>query len=437
MTGVLDPRRKPSAPTRRAALIVIGVALSVCAGGLLWVLARPNSPPSAVRAYEATAFLDSVGVNVHFSYVDTAYGRQPEVLARLRELGVHHIRDGAPLGSAPLEHGLRAAARVGIRSTLIAGRLDDRARSGVASAVASVGQRDIAALEAPNEPDIQGDPAWERKLRSFLPELRSEARLRFDRPPPILGPSIVDDANLSRVTGLGDAVDEVNLHPYSGGRPPEATIAERIAKVTGLPGAAGKPLVASEAGFHNATGATTGQPPVSEQAAAVYLPRLVLEYFRVGIRRTFIYELLDQLSDPEHEDPEQNFGLLRADLSRKPGFIALRDLLSAVRRSPGEPVGARPSVQVDSGDVPVRQLLLARDDGSAVLALWRPERVWDVAARREIQTVPRRAVVRFAAAAHDVTVSRPSAGRAATRRFDRSREITLDLGADAALVSFR
>jgi hypothetical protein len=82
--------------------------------------------------------------------------------------------------------------------------------------------------------------------------------------------------------------------------------------------------VASETGYHDAVASHDGHPPVSEQAGAVYLPRLFLSYFGAGVRRTFAYELLDERVDPARSDLQANFGLLRDDFSRKPSFMALR-----------------------------------------------------------------------------------------------------------------
>ena len=47
-----------------------------------------------MQASSARAFGDSVGVNVHLTYVDTSYRDFDTVSARLQELGVRYVRDG-------------------------------------------------------------------------------------------------------------------------------------------------------------------------------------------------------------------------------------------------------------------------------------------------------------------------------------------------------
>ena len=91
-------------------------------------------------------------------------------------------------------------------------------------------------------------------------------------------------------------------------------------------------LVFTETGYHNALHDRADQPPASEEAAAVYFPRLLLAAFGLGARRTFIYELLDEKPDPGLADLQQHFGLLRNDFSPKPAFTAIKTLIA--RRAP-------------------------------------------------------------------------------------------------------
>ena len=71
---------------------------------------------------------------------------------------------------------------------------------------------------------------------------------------------------------------------------------------------------------------------ISEKAHGRYMPRLFLEYFRKGIPRTCSYEFVNQWNNPNNA--EANFGLLRNDLSAKPAYKALQNLIS-VLKEPG------------------------------------------------------------------------------------------------------
>ena len=93
------PRRRTSShpAARRAAVVVAVVAIAVAAVALALSLGDDERAPALTRAeLSAEAFADSMGVVIHLNYVDTAYGRRAEVVARLRELGVRHVREAMP-----------------------------------------------------------------------------------------------------------------------------------------------------------------------------------------------------------------------------------------------------------------------------------------------------------------------------------------------------
>ena len=136
-------------------------------------------------------------------------------------------------------------------------------------------------------------------------------------------------------------------------------------------------MIATETGYHNGLATTGNHPPTSEEAAAIYMPRLFLEYFREGIARTFSYELVDENPDPSLSEREDHFGLLRSDFSEKPAFTALHNLI-AILEDPGPsftPGSLNYSVGGSQSDL--RQLLLQKRDGSFYLALWRTSSIWD------------------------------------------------------------
>jgi hypothetical protein len=198
-----------------------------------------------------------------------------------------------------------------------------------------------------------------------------------------------------------------------------------------------KGMYFTETGYHNASASTTGQPPVSEEAAAVYLPRALAAAFGAGVRRTFVYELVDEKPDPALLDPEQHFGLLRNDLSRKPAFDAIKTMVKAVRSSPGESSPGLTWHLDAGGDADVQHLTLARRDGSRVIALWRAVSVWDAEARHALDpgTVP--VELLLDRDGRDVTVWRPSVSETPVLRRDKAERLKLDLAGDIVLVSFR
>ena len=422
--------------SRRLA-VAAALALVLVAAGVAVVATREPEParPPVLRSVELEAedFLDSIGVVGHFQYADTAYGRATEAVARLRELGVRHLRDGMPAPGQPLAAGLRAVRATGIGATLVSPEVRRDPVVGVADSVRIVGARGIVAFEGPNELDDSGDPNWAAALAAHMPALAAAVRDRATDAA-LIGPSFVDPSS-SRSLLPRDLPGQLNGHPYPGGGPPEGALGAELRRLPA--GALRRGVVFTETGYHNALAATDGQPPASETAAATYLPRLLLTAFGAGVKRTFVYELLDEKPDPSLGDAEQHFGLLRNDLSPKPAFTALQRLIAVVRTSPGTGRGRLRWELRPGGPGDVRRLTLVRRDGSRVLALWRPESIWDERARRPRDLPPLPVELRFGRDAREVAVWRPSLSERPVLRRAAARRLSLYLGGDLVLVSLR
>ena len=366
-----------------------------------WVHAAPEA------ARSADSFVDSVGVNVHLTYTDTAYGHFDDIVRpRLVALGVRHIRDGAvDTGDRAFYDRLNALGKLGIKGLFIIGPRD----------VAAIGDRDrafiqdfakripssIEAYEGPNEYDIEGnhknDPHWVQTLQQFQSVLYRTVK---DTPAlkgvAVLGPSMgaPHDYGHPPVPDLSASVDYGNAHPYPfGGNPysdragydtidwyighgnfPADNLDEFPAAFDNArPMFVGKPLIFTETGYYTGT----GKGATSEAAFAKYVPRLVCETFRKGVARTYLYEFLDERVNPA--DSESNFGLVRADGTPKAAYTNLKNLLALLSErgvSPHfrprsldyaltvRPVGAYTRTQY------VHHLLLQKSDGAFYLLLW-------------------------------------------------------------------
>lgn len=198
--------------------------------------------------------------------------------------------------------------------------------------------------------------------------------------------------NKSPLGDLSTVVDWGNMHSYPfGGNPfnnpysyatiakyywqgnfPSLNIDEHpyIFDVYGSPFGS-KPMVSTETGYST----TNLYRGISEKAHGQYMPRLFLEYFRKGIPRTCSYEFVNQWNNPNNA--EANFGLLRNDLSAKPAYKALQNLIS-VLKEPG--ANFVPGVLDYSVTVTppagynrtkfVHSLLLQKSHGKFFLVIW-------------------------------------------------------------------
>ncbi|MEA2331506.1 MAG: hypothetical protein QOH58_1644 [Thermoleophilaceae bacterium] len=360
-----------------------------------WGQPAPASAQSFVPAQSARAFGDSVGVNVRLTHIDTSYGDYDTITARLRELGVRYVNDTVcPTCEYQIAQ-LQRLAALGIRANLAVGWMAGGTAS-IAPGVQALRDRlrsSVVSVNTINEPDISGDPAWIDKTRAFQAELyrqvKSDPLLAHL---PVIGPSLVNRGSRALLGDLTPYLDRGNLHPYSGGLPPLLNLEDERQVMSAVSGS--KPLVITEVGYHTDMAHTSPHRPASEAAVAVYTPRIALEAFRFGVERTYLYTLADQWSDAQAAQfgiskSENSFGLLRWNLTPKPSFLALRNLLrtvdggSAPVASPG---GMR--VGLEGAGPDVQQLLLRSADGSYALVLWRNVSVWDRDAQRDIVPPP-------------------------------------------------
>ena len=363
---------------RRSLLATIAVVVVVAAAGCASASARPLTPK------RASTFLNSVGVNVHMSYFDTSYRHWKRVRKKLVELGVHHVRDGACPGCKEQRDRLLALAAAGIRTDYIMGQPGgDTSLKKMVEMVAGPMRSTVDSVEGPNEFDRGSPHAWARRLRSYQHHLYTLVRKQPSlNGVPVLGPSIVFASDFHRLGKIGRWTDLGNMHPYSGGQVPAATLTYNRRKERLVVGR--KPVVATEAGFHNAFRSRDGNRPVSERAQAEYVPRLFLDFFRSGVRRTYLYELLDERPNASRSDAQKHYGLLRHNFSEKPAFRTLKALLHSLGSATGTTF---PLVPLDYGIAPgapddLEQLLLQTGPKTYALVLWRNVSVWNTTALR-------------------------------------------------------
>lgn len=135
-------------------------------------------------------------------------------------------------------------------------------------------------------------------------------------------------------------------------------------------------------------GTTAVQNGITEPLAAAYLPRQVLDAYRLGFERSYLYELVDMESAGTGcagawgtgMGRQYAWGLLEGNnnLTPKPAYHALRRTLSVIGDLGVGGVGGNLDLTISKNGTPLtssqeRHLLLRRIDGSFVLAIWAPD----------------------------------------------------------------
>jgi hypothetical protein len=377
--------------SRRAVAVALAAAIA---------LALPGAAAGAVvAARPAEEFVDSIGVNTHLHYQSTSYDTlfDSAVMPKLVASGIRHVRDGAYTydGAGPDDfyyERCRALAAAGIRFDLITAietagtQATDYARL---PEVYRWCDGAVESFEGANEPDNQaipdGYPDW--RTQTVQGQIALYAAVRSD--PEMWGVAVLGPAIAWAPQEVGDLsayLDYGSWHPYPGGECP--TCGDAYGQTIDTYRAsyeqpsAGKPMIATESGYNNAVNAEAGgHRPVSEEAAATYMPRLLLELFNRGVARTYLYELIDLYDDPWQYYPEAHFGLLRSDGSEKPAYRAVRVLISTLTDPGGPFTPGALDYTLSGGTDGVHSSLLQKRDGTFFLALWLERSSYDTGAR--------------------------------------------------------
>jgi hypothetical protein len=358
-------------------------SITVCAALAVLPCAHAEQPAAA------SAFLDSVGVNIHLHYNDTAYNDFAQVERAIQELGIRHVRDGLIDSEwQPYYDRLTQLHHdgIGVLGITSRGQAADQIGRALSKAHGA-----FEAVEAPNEIDASGDPQWVAQDSAALATLAPIAQQDHLS---VVGPSFTRTESFAQWQGQPADYNFGNLHNYFAGRNP------------GTPGwgddgygsytwnlkhartAFGSlPLYTTETGYIMDPSISQGIP---ETVAGRYMVRLLLEQFLHGIRRTYLYELLDTEIPAQHV--RDRYGLCRADFSRKPAYLAVQALMQSL----GEPASHRntPSTEQNLSDISWRMseapadlhhLLLQKQDGEIDLFLWRELPGYDVDGKRLVQ----------------------------------------------------
>ena len=176
-------------------------------------------------------------------------------------------------------------------------------------------------------------------------------------------------------------MEYANVHDYQGNRNPETpgwgggvdAQGNGYGSILWKPDMAheyapGLPVISTETGFQTGTSGST----TPETVEGTYAPRVYLARFKRGIRRTYMYELID--------DPNgwSSYGLLRYDLSPKPAYTAIQNLQEILQDNDTAFTPGKLAYTLSGNTSGVETLLMQKSDGQYWLALWLKGSIWDV-----------------------------------------------------------
>ena len=312
--------------------------------------ARAASEPVPLRP--VTAFLDGIGVNTHLPYTDGAYGDLMRVARALNFLGVKHIRDRAPQGGYQGQDSYDQLAHSipGLGLCLfVSGDIDRQVGALADFAVTHPGG--LSLIEGPNEINNEGARGVARGDHVAAQAYQARLYSRVREAPQLARIPVLNFTDYPDTSGRADAA---NVHSYPKRREaPGKTLRADIERQRGVePRGA---LYLTECGYQ---AGASGADDVSEAEQARLTLLLLAEAFAMGVRRSYVYQLLD-------DRPGEHWGLFRTDGAPKPAALALKDLLGWLRNPP--PTSATAIITDVRGG---QALSLQHESGAKDLLIW-------------------------------------------------------------------
>ncbi|QRK04948.1 hypothetical protein JQX13_32675 [Archangium violaceum] len=224
---------------------------------------------------------------------------------------------------------------------------------------------------------------------------------------PLIGPSFKDQGAYLAVGDLGAYLDYGCTHWYMAGRHPWTKgwgnwlngynygsygyVLTNMAQVT----APGKPMATTE-GFGDTATLLNVKEDGSIDALHYpevihgrYLPRWYFRHYLGGTHLAFVYDFVDDADNPYRD--EDNFGMLRHDLTEKPGYKAIKNLLNLLKEPGVNFTPGSLDYSLTGNIADVQSVLLQKSNGDFYLNAWVEKSSWDVAKNAMI-AVPSQAV---------------------------------------------
>ncbi|MEA2708465.1 MAG: hypothetical protein QOF78_1066 [Phycisphaerales bacterium] len=397
----------------------MNVKYFVTAAAWSFLLMPAVASAATVQAKPADAFVESLGVNTHYGNGiftgGNAYADR-RIDAKLAELGIRHIRDHS-YNTEALGFVDNLNSSYGIRANLILG---ETTRSPADLVTLLKAHPAYEAIEGLNEPDFAGNRSY-NGLTDSSGTNSYPATKAFQND---LYAAVKADPQLAGVTVLSPAMGRSNksqylsginfdvaaMHSYAWASPttfadkPSGGVDQALSDMSALRGS--KPLWATESGYYNEP--ATNSKSVPEHISGKYTPRLYAEFFNRGIARSYVYELADQ--GPDKTVREQNFGLLRFDMTEKPAFTAMKRLIDLVE-DPAAPPSFTPAslAYTLNGPASVHHTLLQKSDGRFFMMLWNEVLSYDSVGHVDLNVSDVAVAVALEGGAFDVRVFEPNA----------------------------
>jgi hypothetical protein len=284
--------------------------------------------------------------------------------------------------------------------------------------------------------DISGIPDWDSVDRSYQKTISAAVRsMPITQRIDVIGPSLANSTSGVRVGLMIEDLDVGNLHPYPAAKVPSVVFPEQTDHANSIFG--NRQIMFTESGYHNALNDHSDQPAVSEQAAAKYIPRVFLEDFARGIPRTYLYEFLDEAPDPGLLNNQMHWGLIRADGTEKPAFIAIKRLIADLHDTSECEHSAQLAWSLNQAPPSVHHLLLQKSNGEFDLVLWQEVPSYNTRSQAELAIPPVTTELMIGRQAKFVALYEPTQQAPPVKTFTQTSVVPVEIPDHPLIISIR
>jgi hypothetical protein len=393
-----------------------------------------GAPVQASRqARDASAFVDSLGVNVHISWPGVApYSDTARVVAAMRRLGLRNMRDQMNGATLPLYQSLAAQ---GFRFDLLYDRADPLADyMAQVRALEASHPGAVLSLEGPNE--VNDWAAAAAGVQGALHRAAKADPLLAAKPVYAATIAGLDRAAYAKLAIAG-AADDGNVHIYYGGgmpsygaSPGDLTWSWSNYLASGNWNAPDRPVVVTETGAPTMPSSNDG---VDDYTQARQILDSVMDAAKAGTPMTYLYELVDLQPYWPSDNVQAHFGLFNADWTPKLAATGLHNLTTIL--TDGGPLSGPPgSLDYTIQGTPQwgGQLLFQEGDGTMDIVVWAEPDIWDTQGHSRLAAAETPVAVALASPAR-VAIYDPLQSATPIRVLGTTRQIALTV-ADHPLI---
>ncbi|MGY4615488.1 hypothetical protein ACVWZ4_000715 [Bradyrhizobium sp. USDA 4472] len=370
-------------------------------------------------ATSASAFIDSIGVNTHLAFDSSPYSNISEVSASLNYLGVHNVRDNlytTTLASSGFATLAARGYKFDFAAALSSNRTIDMSKFiSALDSYASQYPGSVRAIEGLNEVN-NWTPTY-KGVTSIASgaEIQKQIFAAVNADPLLKDIAVynvsigsTDTNQFNQLGNLSNYTDYANEHAYVMSTTNISSGLDYLLSFAQI-SAPGKPTVITEAGY--TTLSSSWYDGVDEAVQAKYTLNTLMDAYRKGVSKTYLYELLDE-SNLGASNRQSHFGLFRANGTPKPVATGIHNLTQILQDTGRSASAASNSLTYALAGAPTtsHDIVLAKTNGSVDLVLWAEPVLWNQNTHSEVRATISPVTVTFDKAEAFVKVYDPMLG---------------------------